>query len=358
MEGRRKREENDQNSEKSKDTYIPYRIPEKYYYYKIKNIPYFFNKKNFAVLLEQFHVKEENVSIGYDFFGRQNGTAIVQVFGKTNSRYVVTKMTYYYYSKENIFEVEETNEEEFNNYKKNEEEFGKKGYNFYGEEKKTEEEKDLPPKDHKNIFLKLKNLKENTKEKDIQRIFKGYNLCLNGIKFSGKKRKREENEEGNFQAVIAFKTNEESQKALENEAEKIKNFTEAILEKSNLNEFEEMISENKPWTPWNEIIPNYLNVTLSSREVKTGLLLYNLPLDCKPDDIMTYLGNFITNISNIRVNRNCLFHYGTALAIFQNEKEAAEAKTFIDNHPLKSKDRIKKIKYMKLLDFINLNDKH
>jgi hypothetical protein len=55
---------------------------QKVFYFRIKNIPYFFEKKDILDLLYSFSLNQNDIIISYDIFGRKLNEACVRVFRK------------------------------------------------------------------------------------------------------------------------------------------------------------------------------------------------------------------------------------------------------------------------------------
>lgn len=134
----------------------------------------------------------------------------------------------------------------------------------------------------KKIFLKIKNISYSAKENTIFNIFKKYSVAENSIKFL-------RNKKGNFEgeAVIAFLSEEEAEKALKEKNGELLFSQNLRLEFSNFDEFEEFAFSGAF-----NYASKFLSEIVSPHEVYDTLFVSNFPLDYPKESVMRLLEVF------------------------------------------------------------------
>lgn len=196
-----------QPHETKKEKQIPirtitlYQVPNyiKPFYLRFKGFPVTITKQELINLLYLNDISDNNIAISYDIFGRKTGEVVIRTYHEGNHREIMTHYKYYNY-RDNIVDVIETNENDYNSCLKSEE-FAKNA-----SVNKKNGYKDI------NIFLKMSKIPYSAREEDIRNFLKNYTIAENGIKLN---KYRKGNSTG--EAVIAFINEKECLDVLQRE---------------------------------------------------------------------------------------------------------------------------------------------
>lgn len=169
------------------------------FYLRFKSLPVTITKQEMINLLYLHDISSDHIAISYDIFGRKTGDVVICTYHEGNHKEIQTHYKYYNY-RDNIVDVIETNENDYNSCTKSEA-FAKNNQLY---------------KSNGNgaikIFLKMSKIPYSAREEDIRNFLKNYTIAEYGIKLN---RYRKGNTTG--EAVIAFINEKECHDVLQRE---------------------------------------------------------------------------------------------------------------------------------------------
>lgn len=317
--------------EKEKTETLPSYI--KPYYIRMKNFPSYITKKDILDLFYQFEIPEDDIALAYDIFGRKTGDVTVRTYNERNQRELITMFKFYYFNNENIIEIVDSNENDFNACLKSEN-FVKSSIYESGRGKSQKIAK---------IFVKMSKITSSVREEDIKVFFKNYTISENGIKMN---KYRKGNPTG--EAVIAFINENECKDVISRENGRLLMNQLITLEQSDIDKFEEYAASNA-FSNWIKCLSEYI----TSEEVQRSLFIANLPLDATKEAIVNHLQLFNVNESNLIINNKILSENGSLIIKFSNEDDANDAKSHLLKTPFEWKGRKKNLSVENLLFVVN-----
>jgi RNA recognition motif-containing protein len=141
---------------------------------------------------------------------------------------------------------------------------------------KTETTEVLNDLINKKIFVKIKSIPYSAKENSIYNIFKDYLVTPNSIRFLRNKKGYFEGE-----AIIAFLSEQEAEKAYREKKGEMLFTQNLILELSNLEEFERF-AFSEAFNYMSKILPEII----IPQNVFSSLFVCNFPLDYSKENVM------------------------------------------------------------------------